>query len=105
MIMRNIVLCVLLLCLSSLFVGVPFAEAHRGVIYEAERLRNNALKEKIKWEKKHKQAEGFVKDLLSEWDQNSDSIKDGTWDVANTVIATIIYQRDKNANTTPTHTT
>ena len=35
---ENIILCVTLFCLTSLFLGMPFAEAHRGTQDELDKL-------------------------------------------------------------------
>ncbi len=96
MIMRNIVLCVTLFCLASLFLGVPFAEAHRGTQDALEKLDEakddliNAYDERDKWKGRYEGAYEAVKTLLAEWSSNEQSIKDNTYDVANTVAATVI---------------
>ena len=96
MIMRNIVLCVTLFCLASLFLGVPFVEAHRGTQDELDKLdeakedRDNAYDERDKWKGRYDGAKAAVDTLIAEWNSNKQSIKDNTYDVGNTVAATVI---------------
>lgn len=93
---RNITLCVIIFCLVSLFVGLPFAEAHpktdefTEAFNDAKRKRDNAYAEEEKWETHHGEAKAAIDTLLSEWDSNADSIKDNTWNFANTMAATVI---------------
>lgn len=53
MFIRNIALCVIIFCLASFFVGLPFAEAHLGTpaeeheLDEAEVDRDNAYDEEV----------------------------------------------------------
>lgn len=90
MFVRKLALCVVLFCLVSLFVGVPFAKAHLDAIFEAKRQSDNADDERDKWEKRYNGAKAAVDTLLAAWTSNEASIKDNTWDVANTVAATVI---------------
>lgn len=93
---RNITLCLIILCLASLFVGLPFAEAHPKTdeftrkFKEAVRQRDNAYAQEEKWETHHSEAKAAIDTLLSEWKSNEESIKDNTWSFANTVAATVI---------------
>lgn len=103
MFVRKLALCVVLFCFVSLFAGVPFAEAHpsqesRDDFETAKEDMNSALKSQKLVKDEHEQVKGLVKELLSAWDTNSDAIKDGTWNLTNTVIATIIAETLRNTN-------
>ena len=95
MFVRKLTLCVVLFCLVSLFVGVPFADAHpsqesRDAVKEAEEDRDSAWNQQLIWNKRYNGAFKAVETLLSAWDKNAESIKSNKWDVANTVAATAI---------------
>jgi len=96
MFMRNIVLCAIILCVASLCVGLPFAEAHHGTRDENEELKtaktnlDNAWKQQNRLDKEYNNAESIVSTLLGQWNANEKAIKDNTWDLANTVAATVI---------------
>ena len=98
MFVRKIALCMILLCLASLFVGLPFVEAHNGVETEqsqlgnAVRQRENALKFQKSWREKHKEAKASVDMLLKVWDDNATAIKDDTWETVNIGVATFIAE-------------
>ncbi|MYA28916.1 MAG: hypothetical protein F4Z24_06380 [Nitrospira sp. SB0666_bin_27] len=104
MFVKKIALCVVLLCLASLFIGVHFAEAHLGTdteehaLKEAEKNRKNALDSQKEWAKKYTAAKGVVDGLLSAWDDNEDAIKDGTWDTVNIFVATLISELIRHTN-------
>lgn len=104
MFFRKIALFVFFLCLASLFVGVPFAEAHQGTDAEKEALQTarddyeSALKSKAEWKKKYTDTKGLLDDILSAWDDNADAIKDGKWESTNLLIATIISEVLRNTN-------
>ncbi len=91
MFFRKIAFCVVLFCLVSLFVRVPFAAAHNlpeddNVVRQLK----NDWTERDKWLKKYDAAKGTTEALLSAWSGNETAIKEGWWDVSNTVAATVI---------------
>ena len=104
MFMRNIALCVIILCIASLFVGLPFAEAHPTTeefvadFKEAEQDRDTALRQQVKWRNRHTKAKAIVDDLLGKWDGNEAAIKDGTWEVVDTMGATLIAEIIRQTN-------
>ncbi|MYJ54466.1 MAG: hypothetical protein F4090_06145 [Nitrospira sp. SB0672_bin_25] len=104
MFVKKIALCMILFCLAPLFIGVPFAEAHRGTqdeidaLKEAEKNLDSAKEQKAKWSKKYTAAKGVVDGLLSAWDDNEDAIKDGTWDTVNIFVATLISELIRHTN-------
>ncbi len=104
MFMRKLTLCVMMFCMVSFFVGLPFAAAHNGTkaeenaLDEAEEDRDNALKQKAKWKKNYDQAMSVIDDLLSEWGDNEASIKDNAWSLANTAAATLIAELIRATN-------
>lgn len=69
---------------------MPYAKAHLDAIFEAKRQSDNADDERVKWEKRYNGAKAAVDTLLAAWTSNEAFIKDNTWDVANTVAATVI---------------
>ncbi len=95
MFVRKFALCVVLFCFVSIFVGVPFAEAHPSkesekAVKKAEQSRDNAWDEQLEQLKRYNGAEKAVTTLLAAWDANAESIKSNKWDVFNTVTATAI---------------
>ena len=104
MFMRNIARCVIIFCIVSLFVGLPLAQAYpnpnaNNFAYKtAERERDNALRERVKWANRHNEAMIFVNDLLGKWSGNEQAIKDDTWDTVDAATATLIAELVKRAN-------
>lgn len=102
MFVRNIALGVIILCLVSLFVGVPFAKAHSdtgtGILREPVRQRDNAYDERDEWLKEYDRAKEIVEALLGEWTSNEESIKDNSWSTVNTALATLIAELIRNTN-------
>ena len=111
MFMKNITLCVIICCVVSLFVGLPFAEAHptdtppthatfafRNAFENAMGDLNDAYLEEEKLETIYGKANEIVEDLLGEWDKNKAAIKGGIWDTVDYAIATLIGEIVRSAN-------
>ena len=104
MIMKNLTLCIIVCFIVSLFVGLPLAEAHpdtkafRDAFEDAEEDRDTALRQQVKWRNRHIKAKAIVDDLLGKWDGNKAAIKDGTWEVVDTMGATLIAEIIRQTN-------
>ena len=100
MFMKNITLRVIIFGIVSLFVGLPLAQAYPNMVggntqseYQtAVTDRNNAYREEEKWETRYGEAKSIVDDLLGKWSGNEDAIKDGTWEIVDTMGATLISE-------------
>ena len=98
MFVRNITLCLIVCFVVSFFVGLPLAEAHpdtktfRDAFKEAKRLRGNAYSEEEKLETRYGEAKSIVDALLGKWSGNEAAIKDGTWEIVDTMGATLISE-------------
>ena len=100
MFMKNITLRVIVCFIVSLFVGLPLAEAYPSTteFETAKTDRDSAADERTIWKNRFDAAEGTVNALLGEWNTNATAIKDGTWEVVDTAIATLIAELIRNTN-------
>ena len=100
MFMKTITLRVIVCFIVSLFVGLPLAEAYPSTteFETAKTDRDSAADERTIWKNRFDAAEGTVNALLGEWNTNATAIKDGTWEVVDTAIATLIAELIRNTN-------
>ena len=100
MFMKNITLRVIVCFIVSLFVGLPLAEAYPSTteFETAKTDRDSAADERTIWKNRFDAAEGTVNALLGEWNTNATAIKDDTWEVVDTAIATLIAELIRNTN-------
>ncbi len=79
---------------------MPLAEAYPSTteFETAKTDRDSAADERTIWKNRFDAAEGTVDALLDEWNTNATAIKDGTWEVVDTAIATLIAELIRNTN-------